>query len=324
MLSSVVKSDRQCVVCLRDLEAGEVATCWACINRARRDLVAIWDLVAMLPEHALRSATNGHLAAAEPIPGGDAVVMLGRGSEGLSEDGTTNSGDPEPPAWILGWWEEIWREALVLGSKRPVWQRRADRTIAAAHLFLNEHLDWAAQYHHGFQVFARDIGGLRRHLEALLRAGDAPQDGVQCFECAGTLERVYRAPRPCSCPPSPHHVRGASPCPACVWESTHRSHDQGGLVDPDPDVGWHCLRCHREYSAGEYRLAVSAAYDQLAAADFRTQSDVTRLTGCPRGTIQGWASRGKVRRRKDSSGRVTYSVSDVRARLADSVSSDAG
>lgn len=310
----IAKSDRECAVCLRDLEAGEVATCWSCINRARRDLVAVWDLVAMLPEHALQSATNGHLSAAEPIPGGDAIVMLGRGSEGLSEDGSTNTGDPEPPAWILGWWEEIWREALALGSKRPVWQRRADRTIATAHLFLNEHLDWAAQYHAGFHVFARDIGGMRRHLEALLRAGDGPQEGVSCFECGSTLERQYRAPRACSCPPRPVLRLDRE-----LWEQNHAAHDQGGLVDPEPDSGWHCLRCRREYSAGEYRLAVSAAYDQLAAADFRTQSDVTRLTGCPRGTIQGWASRGKVRRRRDSSGRVTYSVSDVRGRLAERV-----
>lgn len=303
---------RHCAVCQRHLEAGEVATCWTCIGRARRDLVAILDLVRMLPEHALRSAVHGHLAAAEPIPGGDAIVMLGRGSEGLSEDGVTNPGDPDPPAWVLGWWEEVWREALALGSRRPSWQRRADWVIADSHVFLNEHLDWAANYHKGFQVFARDLGGTRRHLEALLRAGDAPQDGVSCFECGSILEREYRAPRPCSCPPRPVLRTDRE-----LWERKHAIHDQGGLTDPDPDCGWHCPHCHREYSPGEYRLAVTAAYDQLAAADFRTQSDVTRLTGCPRGTIQGWASRGQIRRRRDSSGRVTYSVSDVRVRLDD-------
>lgn len=302
---------RHCVVCNGHLDAGEVATCWLCVGQARRDLVAVVDLVALLPEHALRAASNGRLVAAEPIPGGDAIVMLGRGSEGLSDDGATNPGDPEPPAWVLGWWEEVWREALALGSRRPVWQRPADRTIATAQVFLNDHLDWAANYHAGFGLFARDLGSTRRHLEALLRAGDAPQDGVSCFECGATLEREYRAPRACSCPPRPTLRLDRE-----LWEDAHAAHDQGGLKDPELDHGWHCPRCHRDYSPGEYRLAVQSAYD--ATADFRTQTDVTRLTGCPRGTVQGWASRGQVRRKKDSSGRVTYSVSDVRARLAES------
>jgi hypothetical protein len=313
---------RHCVVCSRHLEAGEVATCWVCIGRVRRDLIAIVDLVALLPDHALRAAMHGRPVAAEPIPGGDALVMLGRGSEGLSEDGATNPGDPDPPAWVLGWWEEVWREALALGSRRPPWQRPADRTIADAQVFLSDHLDWAANYHAGFHLFARDLGGTRRHLEALLHAGEAPMEGVSCFGCGGILQRDYRAPRRCSCPPRPHcDHRQPGDCSACAWDELHRGHDQGGLTNPDPDYGWHCHHCNREYSPGEYRLAVAAAYD--AAADFRIQADVTRLTGCPRGTIQGWATRGQVRRKKDSSGRVTYSVSDVRARLAERVPDDA-
>jgi hypothetical protein len=304
----VAASDRRCSVCLRELDAGEVATCWLCIGTARSNLITIVDLVALLPEHATSAATHGHLAASEPIPGGDALVMLERGSEGLSDDAGTNPGDPEPPAWVLGWWEEVWRESLALGSRRPVWQRRASRTIADASRFLGDHLDWAAHYHSGFETFASDLAKTRRHLEALLQAGDAPLEGVACFECGATLQREYRAPRACSCPPRP--IRGPD---AAIWEQIHAGHDQGGLRNPDLDHGWHCPRCRRDYSAGEYRLAVQAAYD--AAADFRTVTDVTRLTGCPRGTVQGWSSRGQVRRRKDSSGRVTYSISDVRARL---------
>lgn len=304
---------RHCAVCDGHLDAGEVLTCWLCIGQARRDLVAIMDLMALLPEHALNAASNGRLVAAEPIPGGDAIVMLGRGSEGLSDDGATNPGDPEPPAWVLGWWEQVWRTSLALHKpqQQPIWRRPADRTIAEAFGFLSDHLDWAANYHPGFQRFACDVGSSRRHLEGLLRAGDAPQGGVSCFECGATLEREFRAPRACSCPPRPI-LRAARE----DWERQHAGHDQGGLKDPELDHGWSCPRCRREYSAGEYRLAVMTAYD--GAADFRTQGDVTRLTGCPRGTIQGWASRGQIRRKKDGSGRVTYSISDVRAKLTES------
>lgn len=307
---------RHCAVCVQHLDAGEFTTCWACVGKARRDLLAIMELVALLPEHALNGATNGHLVASDPIPGGDAVVMLGRGSEGLSDDATTNPGDPEPPAWVLGWWEEVWRENLGLDSKLPVWRRRPEQTLATAGVFLGEHLDWAANYHRGFRRFAHDLGATRHQLEALLRAGDAPMEGVSCFECGATLERVYRAPRGCSCPPKAEvHVSAHF-----LWEKIHASHDQGGLSDPTPDAGWSCSRCKREYSPGEYRLAVTTAYD--AAAEWRTQSDASRLTDCPRGTIQGWASRGQIRRRKDSLGRVTYSVVDIRTKMAENLPED--
>lgn len=308
---------RHCGVCGHHLDAGELTSCWACVGKARRDLLAVVDLVALLPEHAYDGATNGHLVASEAIPGGDALVMLGRGSEGLSEDGSTNTGDPEPPAWVLGWWEEVWREALGLASSMPVWRRLPEATITQAQKFLGEHLDWAANYHSGFRQFSRDLATTRRQLEALLRAGDAPQEGVSCFECGVTLQRTYRALRGCSCPPKTEvHVSGHF-----LWEKIHAVHDQGGLSDPSADAGWACPACRREYSPGEYRLAVTAAYD--AAAEWRTQTDATRLTDCPRGTIQGWASRGQIRRRKDSSGRVTYSVVDIRAKMAERVPDDA-
>lgn len=301
---------RHCGVCDSHLDGGEIATCWFCIGRVRRDLIAILDLCALLPAQALHGANRGKLVAAEPIPGGDAIVLLGRGSEGLSEDGGTNAGDPEPPSFILGYWEEVWRDALALRSRKPPWQRPADRTIAEAQVFLDRHLSWAGREFSGFHLFARDLRRIRGQLEALLHAGDAPQGGVNCFECGATLEREFRAPRACSCPPRP--VRGPD---AGAWEVEHAVHDQGGLRNPDPDHGWYCGHCRREYLPSEYRHAVELAYD--AAADFRLQADVTRLTGVPRGTVQGWASRGQVRRKRDDSGRMTYSVSDTRARLAE-------
>lgn len=302
---------RHCGVCGQHLDAGEIATCWHCVGVVRRDLLAIVDLVALLPEHAVSAATHGRLEAAGPIPGGDALVMLARGSEGLLDDGTTNPGDTEPPAFVLAFWEEVWRLALGLDSKLPSWQRLPERTIVQAYAFLNDHLDWAARNFYGFQQFARDTAVSRRQLEALLHAGEAPLQGVSCFECGATLQRDYRPPRACSCPPRPILRLDAQ-----IWEQIHAQHDQGGLTNPDPDHGWHCPRCQREYSPGEYRHAVQTAYD--ATAEFRTQSDVTRLTGCPRGTVQGWASRGQIRRKRDSSGRVTYSIEDVRARMAES------
>lgn len=307
---------RHCGVCRQHLDAGELTSCWGCVAKARRDLIAIADMFALLPDHAFHAATNGHMVASEPLLGGDALVALSRGSEGLSEDGGTNSGDAEPPAWVLGWWAAVWREALGLDSKPSVWRRPPDLVFAEANAFLGEHLDWAAHYHGGFRQFARDLATTRRQLEGLLRAGDAPLLGVACFECTATLERVYRAPRGCPCPPKAGVPVGDHP----AWEVSHAGHDQGGLHDPAHDAGWSCPVCRREYSAGEYGLALAAAYD--SCAEWRSQRDATRLTGVPRGTVQTWASRGRIRRRKDS-GRVLYSLLDIRERLAENLPDDA-
>lgn len=270
----------------------------------------------MLPAHALWSARHGKLAAADPIPGGDAIVMLSRGSEGLSDDGMSNPGDPEPPAYVLGWWEERWRTDLGLASLRPAWQRRADRTLTQAYVFLDTHLSTAAQQLAGFAQFARSLSDMRRHLESLLSAGDAPIRGVQCFRCRQTLEREYRNPVECRHVLEAHRaglgyaewLRTLASYPVLAGE--HASCDQGGLLDPDPVVGWHCPRCRRTYSPGEYALALKAAADEHAEALPATELAV-RL-GVSAATVWSWAHRGFVRRRgRGADRRTLYDVADA-------------
>lgn len=306
---------RHCTVCTIHLELDELQTCIDCLGQARRDLNAILELAALLPAHALHAADHGHLAAAAPIPGADALVLLGRGSEGLAEDSSTQV-ELDPPSWTLGWWEEAIRERRGLDSRLPTWQRRADRTLVDAHAFLSEHLGWAAAHDPGFHSLAADLKRSRHQLEELLRAGDAPLAGVACFSCGATLERDYRPPTPCW-----HHFEAKAnglTLPQ-LWRRypdvrrEHEACDQGGLTSLDPHDGWACPRCHRAYSAGEYQLAVKARYDEVA--EYRLLPDVLRLTGAKRGSVQGWATKGHVRRRRDDSGRVTYNVPDVRARL---------
>lgn len=315
---------RHCTVCATHLGTDELQTCTDCLGQARRDLAQILDLVALLPAHALRGATHSHLVAADPIPGSDALVLLGRGSEGLAEDGSTQV-DLDPPAWTLAWWEENFRDRLGLDSRIPAWRRRADRTLIDAHTFLVQHLGWAASNHPGFHVLAADLKRSRAQLEELLHAGDQPAEGVACFTCGTTLERQYRDPKRCSCGPRPrcshaaHHRRDLC-CLGCAtelrWELRHATCDQGGLAETDPHVGWACPRCKRTYSPGEYQLAVKARHDDVA--EYRRLDDCVRLTGAKRGSIQGWASgdEPKVRKRRDTSGRVTYNLADIRTRLA--------
>lgn len=336
--------DREhCTRCSTHLD-DEIQTCTECRAQARRDLRAVIDLAAMLPDHARNAAHDGRLIAAEwrkVGPGGDATAMMSRGSEGLSDPDALDD-EPSPPSFVLGWWEEQWREQLGLDSQRPVWQRRPEHTVASAFRFLDQHLTWAAANQPGFAVFARDLHSLRRHLEELLRAGDEPLHGVACFDCGATLERDYRPPKPCTCGPRPRlephthlqpHNRTDVCCLGCAnylrwqlaleaWEATHRDHDQGGLADTDPHAGWHCPRCRRHYSAGEYQLAIKARHDEVAR--YRRLDDAARITGAKPGTIKVWATRNRVRRRRDGSGRVTYNVPDIRARLAATTDAEPG
>lgn len=318
--------DRHCIVCAGHLRLDEIGTCIDCLGQARRDLFDILDLVKMLPDHALRAARWGHLVASDPIPGGDAIVMLSRGSEGLSDDGTTNPGDPMPPSYVLAWWESRWRDALGLTGwhpplawsllARPSWQRRADRTLITAYAFLTANLGWAAAHHGGFHVFARDIAGLRRHLEQLLYAGDYPAEGVACFDCNATLVREYRPPARCR-----HRTDAAlSGVTFAEWvrildsypelADRHADCDQGGLKDPDGNTGWHCPRCRRDYSAGEYQLAVKATYSEYA--DVLPATELAERLGVQPATIWQWAQRGHIRRRgRGSDRRTLYDVHDA-------------
>lgn len=308
---------RHCTRCRTHLDTAVIQTCDDCRAKARRDLHAIVDLAALLPFHALHAAHDAHLAASGTIPGEDALVMMSRGSEGLSDDNdTAHADEPLPPSYVLGWWEETWRDRLGLDSRRPAWQRRPAATLVGAHAFLNQHLSWAATHHPGFHTFARDLHATRGHLEELLRAGEAPALGVPCFECGAILERDFRDSKPCRCHIAGyrrHHHQDNVCCLACAWEEIHAACDQGGLTDTDPFAGWHCPRCQRRYSPGEYQLALHARHDDVA--EYRRLEDAARLTGAKPGTIKVWATRDLVRRRRDDSGRVTYNLPDIRTRL---------
>jgi hypothetical protein len=322
-----------CTVCNIHLLPGEQQTCTDCLAQTRRDLNAIVDNAALLPDHALDAAHDGHLVASDPIPGGDALVMMSRGSEGLSDTGDTAAADePLPPSYVLAWWEEQLREHLALASRAPAWRRRPAATLVGAHRFLNEQLTWAAANHPGFHALATDLRRLRAHLDELLRAGDAPAQGVPCFTCGTHLEREYRRPRPCKCGPRPRpphtaHHRVDLCCLGCVielrWWITHHTHDQGGLKVDDPYADWHCPRCNVSYRPGQYQRAVKDTY--IKNAGTLPVTELAERTGIPAGTIRRWASgrttthKGEVikippqlrPRGRTPDGRKTYLVEDV-------------
>ena len=59
----------------------------------------------------------------------------------------------------------------------------------------------------------------------------------------------------------------------------------------------------------------AVAYMHFAHAEWLTIEGAIERTGATRGSIQGWASRGEVGKRKDpNTGRTEYRIADIEAK----------
>lgn len=280
--------ERHCIVCAAEhVSEAEPLTCPACVASVRQALADVVRLVHELPVQAALGGDEGRLAAGAPIPGADATVLLGPGSDGRAqtramllgepEDSDLEfRGDPEPPLSLLASWEDDWRMTFGHGGGPRA-------TLANARAYLDEHLTRAAQTHPAFDEFAAAVTRCRARLEDVLHDGVRDETGAPCVHCRTNLVRRALPPQP-----------------------ARRDGDRGGLRDE-----WHCPRCRRVYDSGSYWNAVRAAY--LAHASTMTDREIEAQYGVPRGTVRVWAKRGIVRRRgKSDRGRQLYDVDDVR------------
>lgn len=286
-------------------------TCPDCLGKIRTDLTDIRTLYATLPEEAADAARDGRPAAAAPIPGGLAQVLIGptvrlpllKYSRELVLD--HHADDPIPPLAILAEWEDRYRTHL---NHTAAGRATVGRAIA----YLLTQLDFIAQRGDGpdFAAFAREIRILRARLERVLHDEREPERGVECFECGDQLVRRFRIPRPCKHPTparaelarwtqlgypealTPADVRAARrPCGDC---------DQGGIEDPRAGLSWECPGCRREYRPGEYATAVRRdllengadgdGWTHVAMAA-EAASTLTGYLVLP-GTIRKWVQRG--------------------------------
>lgn len=179
--------ETHCVVCGR---AHAKAACVDCLNAARSDLEAIGDLCDSLPEEA---ATKGVQSEAMMLLGPSAdpeawqhtalSAVMGR----LDAAYLADCRDELHPLFVLGSWEQVWREHLdhlVPLSAVSVW---------AAAGYLNMQLGYMAdQLEPPFDEFARDLRACRAHLEDVLRDGIREERGqVPCVQCGTRLVKVY-------------------------------------------------------------------------------------------------------------------------------------
>jgi hypothetical protein len=181
-----------CIICYRSLTEHEKQTCERCIAEARSHLSGVRTLYDELPLHLRTLSSNGISGSRDgrPLPGGDALALLGPGSEGLDEDGkTSKEGDPVSVAFELFWWEKDWREAREEGylDNTP---RSTARVVRDAVGYLERNTRWAATSHYGFDAYARDIRALHACLEvATFRVRQPTMVNTACFYCRGQLVR---------------------------------------------------------------------------------------------------------------------------------------
>lgn len=268
-------------------------------------------------------------AADKDMPGGAAMSLLGpvanqhaftnridgieryndsfaRWELGLPERDISHFADNEPNEVLdlLTFWTETARENHALPIIHP--------TISTEALFLSQILNDVFTHNPRFDLLAKDVHTARIRLEAVLRDGIRPTEGIRCPRCHGTelirTEHDRSRPRGCNghghlpaCPVLPR-IKGRPQQCNCA--------DRGGLIEE-----WTCPQCSYELDRRGYEQAVfrdyvqHAPYLELKYLHFQIQ-DVKP------GTVKVWASRGHVKTRRNERDEMTYCVADVRQRMA--------
>jgi hypothetical protein len=176
--------DMHCVVCGR---AHAKAACVDCLDAARSDLKAIGDLCASLPAEAVEKGVQseammllGPASDPEAWRNRATSAMVGRLDASYLED----CRDELHPLWVLGTWEQVWRDHLEHYSEAPV-------TLYAAHGYLDMQIGYMAdQVDPAFDEFARELRECRAHLEDVLRDGIREERGAPCVQCEKPMVRI--------------------------------------------------------------------------------------------------------------------------------------
>jgi hypothetical protein len=310
---AVVWSHPLCTVCHQSLPENEGMACDRCLQRTREHLAGVALMYDELPQHLSLIGSGGYdrgpraSSDGRPLPGGDVLVLLGKGSEGLDEDGlTTRDGDPMSVAYELGWWEQDWRE--FRDDPAPAAGPRSARAeVHSALRYLEIHSRWAATSHPGFDAFAADLRRLHARLEAATgRSARRLVAEAECFDCGGDLERKLREEDRARCG---HHLPDFPPDRATplgirftleerrAWydeqvelvEQAHGRCQQGGFEDQ-----WTCSRCGRVYAWERYLLALQMHLRAHPAQGWSLPEHVGLTLGVSAKTVRTWANRGRV------------------------------
>jgi len=176
--------ETHCIICGK---THAKAACTACLDAARSDLKAIMDLCLSLPAEAVEKGVQseammllGPSSDPEAWRNRATSAMVGRLDASYLED----CRDELHPLWVLGTWEQVWRDHLDHSSIAPV-------TVASAHAYLDMQIGYMSeQVEPAFDEFARELRGCRAHLENVLHDGIREERGAPCVQCEKPMVRV--------------------------------------------------------------------------------------------------------------------------------------
>lgn len=176
--------ETHCVVCGREHAK---AACTGCLEAARSDLQAIGDLCSALPAEAVEKGVQseammllGPSSDPEAWRNRATSAMVGRLDPAYLED----CRDEQHPLWILGTWEQIWRDHLDHYSENPI-------TVGTSYAYLDMQIGYMAeQVEPPFEEFARELRECRGHLEDVLRDGVREEKGAPCVQCEKPMLKV--------------------------------------------------------------------------------------------------------------------------------------
>jgi hypothetical protein len=174
-----------CCVCRR---AHADVTCAECVGATRDDLHEIAALGGALPTETLHKGVESEAAmlwgpSADPEAWRNRAMsaMVGRLDDAYLEDAR----DEAHPLWVLGTWEQLWRDHMDQPTDlRATLPRLVDYLNRQMHVM-------AEDAEVPFEDFARDLRQCRAHLEAVLHDGEQKDTGAPCMSCGVPLERVW-------------------------------------------------------------------------------------------------------------------------------------
>ena len=154
----------------------------------RDDIAAIRLMCGALPTEVEHRGVNGEAMmllgpSADPEAWRNRAMsaMRGRIDSGYLDD----CRDEQHPLWVLGTWEQMYREEYDHPSDLT-------QTIERAGDYLERQMNRMAEDESvPFEDFARDVRGCRGHLEDILHDGEQVETGAPCPKCGRALVKSY-------------------------------------------------------------------------------------------------------------------------------------
>ena len=246
-----------------------------------RELVRLYDLLAdEIYEHS-----DDH-----DMPGGDALHYAGPIADPSTWERRYDLSDPETQDWMIENTVSADDHPLMVlavaeDDIRAMLDQPTDltATVARASDYILGKLDditpdgaWLP-----VEAFAKQVKASIRTLENVLKAGDRADRGAPCLQCGTALVKE--------------------------WAGTKEKPEPAG------NDRWRCPKreCPVTYVDGD-ELALAIKNTARQYAEWLTATDMAAEYRIAVGTLQSWATRGKVRKRRDfDTGRMTYNVAEA-------------